>query len=73
MFNGYFRSSTGDNQPLPLSPLFQRTEQRMVRDEVKFQPVRNALAELSEASERLSAGRPILDQTELPARNPSAQ
>lgn len=60
MFHRYLTAhAAGQDAPQP-SMLFQPPErQRVAQDVVKLAPVRDPMAELSKASDRLSAGRSV--------------
>jgi hypothetical protein len=60
MFKLHLSAQAGAiNNPAPTTLLHQPQPQRVVRDVVKLPPVRDPYAELSKASERLSAGKSV--------------
>jgi hypothetical protein len=62
MFNRYMTAQAAGQNASPPSNIFQPPErQRVVQDVVKLAPVRDPYAELSKASDRLSAGRSVFE------------
>ena len=53
-------AAKGGGMPSSPSPLFSRSQERIVNDRVIVAPVKNRYEELYEASRRLSAGEPLL-------------
>lgn len=60
MFHRYLSANAAGQDASQPSMLFQPPErQRVAQDVVKLAPVRDPMAELSKASDRLSAGRSV--------------